>query len=510
MIHTEDFDIDEAVLPLGRAGDGHHVVGLPGADEVNVRKVAGLVLILAGVLALVYRGFDYTKEDTRARLGPVELSVKQKERVSIPIWAGVGRGGRGGRPAGHGAEVASLRGLRSASDTRDPAGSSSARLRRPASSSARESCPASAPPRHPRVDLGDRPGGPPCAGHPVAPRVAGAASWRGNTAPAVPACPRAAAAATRSGGSRSSRRASARSAASPAGSAHAPRARAAATASSAPRGPGPWPAAGPRRSPPIRPRASRQARAVLRRRVRRAWTRAACARSRGNVPAQAFDGPVAPRRVRPSRDGDLQEQRLARRPQAQRGFQLDIVMLVPDAWASAARVAGWPGKLPARRRRVSRPHRPSGSSRAFSISRFRRLAAAGPGAAPWPGSRTRAPWSSDWRVPTRPSCTSATRSPSRTAIRGSRVAAGMPLPGKRAVEHAADQAAGLRVEHRAEDLLGPVHVDLPVEVHVADDQLPAGRRNSDGAEVRRLSRRSVMPESPSSTTRTPLSYLVWE
>jgi drug/metabolite transporter (DMT)-like permease len=56
---------------------------------VNARKVAGLVLILVGVLALVYRGFDYTKEDTRARLGPVELSVKQKERVTVPVWAGV-------------------------------------------------------------------------------------------------------------------------------------------------------------------------------------------------------------------------------------------------------------------------------------------------------------------------------------------------------------------------------------------------------------------------------------
>jgi drug/metabolite transporter (DMT)-like permease len=55
---------------------------------MNVRKVAGIVLIVLGVLALMYRGFDYTKEDTKARLGPVEFSVKQKERVSIPAWAG--------------------------------------------------------------------------------------------------------------------------------------------------------------------------------------------------------------------------------------------------------------------------------------------------------------------------------------------------------------------------------------------------------------------------------------
>jgi drug/metabolite transporter (DMT)-like permease len=55
---------------------------------MNVRKLIGLVLIVVGVLALIYRGFDYTKEDTKARLGPVEFSVKQKERVSIPVWAG--------------------------------------------------------------------------------------------------------------------------------------------------------------------------------------------------------------------------------------------------------------------------------------------------------------------------------------------------------------------------------------------------------------------------------------
>lgn len=52
------------------------------------RRVLGLVLIVAGVLALVYRGFDYTKEDTKARVGPVELTVTQKERVRIPVWAG--------------------------------------------------------------------------------------------------------------------------------------------------------------------------------------------------------------------------------------------------------------------------------------------------------------------------------------------------------------------------------------------------------------------------------------
>lgn len=53
-------------------------------------KIAALVLIVAGVLALAYGGFSYTKETHSAKLGPLELSVKDKETVNIPIWAGVG------------------------------------------------------------------------------------------------------------------------------------------------------------------------------------------------------------------------------------------------------------------------------------------------------------------------------------------------------------------------------------------------------------------------------------
>ena len=53
-------------------------------------KIAAIVLIVVGVLALVYGGFTYTKESHDAKLGPIEFSVKEKETVNIPIWAGVG------------------------------------------------------------------------------------------------------------------------------------------------------------------------------------------------------------------------------------------------------------------------------------------------------------------------------------------------------------------------------------------------------------------------------------
>ena len=48
------------------------------------------MLIAAGVLGLVYGGFSFTRETHEAKLGPIELSVKEKQSVNIPVWAGVG------------------------------------------------------------------------------------------------------------------------------------------------------------------------------------------------------------------------------------------------------------------------------------------------------------------------------------------------------------------------------------------------------------------------------------
>lgn len=53
-------------------------------------KLVGLVLIAAGVLALVYGGFTYTKDSHDVKVGPIEFSVKEKESVNVPMWAGVG------------------------------------------------------------------------------------------------------------------------------------------------------------------------------------------------------------------------------------------------------------------------------------------------------------------------------------------------------------------------------------------------------------------------------------
>jgi multidrug transporter EmrE-like cation transporter len=52
-------------------------------------KIVGIVLIVAGALALAYGGFSFTKETHQAKIGPIALSVKEKEQVNIPQWAGL-------------------------------------------------------------------------------------------------------------------------------------------------------------------------------------------------------------------------------------------------------------------------------------------------------------------------------------------------------------------------------------------------------------------------------------
>lgn len=57
---------------------------------MNALRVIAFVLIVAGALGLVYGGFTYTKNTHEAKLGPIELSVVDKETVNIPVWAGIG------------------------------------------------------------------------------------------------------------------------------------------------------------------------------------------------------------------------------------------------------------------------------------------------------------------------------------------------------------------------------------------------------------------------------------
>jgi len=56
---------------------------------MNAIRMAAIALIVAGALGLAYGGFSYTKDTHQAKIGPIELSVSEKQTVNVPIWAGV-------------------------------------------------------------------------------------------------------------------------------------------------------------------------------------------------------------------------------------------------------------------------------------------------------------------------------------------------------------------------------------------------------------------------------------
>jgi multidrug transporter EmrE-like cation transporter len=57
---------------------------------MNASKIAAIVLVVAGVLGLAYGGFSYTKQTHDISVGPIEMSVKEKQTVNVPVWAGIG------------------------------------------------------------------------------------------------------------------------------------------------------------------------------------------------------------------------------------------------------------------------------------------------------------------------------------------------------------------------------------------------------------------------------------
>ena len=57
---------------------------------MNTAKLVGILLIAAGAIGLIYGSFSYTKDTSAVKLGPLELTVKEKESVNIPQWMSLG------------------------------------------------------------------------------------------------------------------------------------------------------------------------------------------------------------------------------------------------------------------------------------------------------------------------------------------------------------------------------------------------------------------------------------
>jgi multidrug transporter EmrE-like cation transporter len=57
---------------------------------MNSLKMAGIALLVAGAIGLAYGSFSFTKQTHEAQVGPLTLSVEEKQTVNVPVWAGVG------------------------------------------------------------------------------------------------------------------------------------------------------------------------------------------------------------------------------------------------------------------------------------------------------------------------------------------------------------------------------------------------------------------------------------
>jgi len=57
---------------------------------MNSTRIIAIILIIAGALGLLYGGFSYMKDSKEIKLGSIELSVKERQTINIPTWAGVG------------------------------------------------------------------------------------------------------------------------------------------------------------------------------------------------------------------------------------------------------------------------------------------------------------------------------------------------------------------------------------------------------------------------------------
>jgi hypothetical protein len=62
---------------------------------MNTIRLVAVILIVVGALGLIYGTFSYTSETHDIKMGPVEMTVKEKQTVNIPVWGGVGAIGAG-------------------------------------------------------------------------------------------------------------------------------------------------------------------------------------------------------------------------------------------------------------------------------------------------------------------------------------------------------------------------------------------------------------------------------
>ena len=57
---------------------------------MTAMRITGVLLLVLGLAGFLTGGFSFTKDTTQAQLGPLSLTVKEKESVQIPQWMSLG------------------------------------------------------------------------------------------------------------------------------------------------------------------------------------------------------------------------------------------------------------------------------------------------------------------------------------------------------------------------------------------------------------------------------------
>ncbi len=57
---------------------------------MNTAKITGIIFIVLGLVGFLSGGFSFTKETTKAEIGPLQLKVEEKRNVNVPQWLSIG------------------------------------------------------------------------------------------------------------------------------------------------------------------------------------------------------------------------------------------------------------------------------------------------------------------------------------------------------------------------------------------------------------------------------------
>jgi hypothetical protein len=55
---------------------------------MDARRVIGMILVAVGLVALLWGGISWTREETVFEAGPIEVQTQERERIPLPPLLG--------------------------------------------------------------------------------------------------------------------------------------------------------------------------------------------------------------------------------------------------------------------------------------------------------------------------------------------------------------------------------------------------------------------------------------